>query len=293
MSEQNTPQNEEVDLGQLFKMIGNMFSNFFNFIGNIFKGAFRFLILILIHFYKGLKWYVAAVVIGLIAGFVLDKQSDKQYGAHLYIETNFESSRQVYENIKNLNQIASRDRDSVELADILGLKLIEAAKIKGFKIEPDIDENTRIKLFGEYRESLDSVSKITANYDDFKMNLSSYSFKIHKIQVKLKSKDIPENLRTNLIEYLGSNEYLENLRDKTQLNFENESEIIEEQTAELDSLSSQYLKIRINESKKESLAGSGTNLFMASGNDQNSLLVDESELLEKKYKLEKRKEPRD
>ena len=69
MSEQNTPQNEEGDLGQLFKLIGNMFSNFFNFIGDIFKGAFRFLILILIHFYKGLKWYIAAVVIGVVAGF--------------------------------------------------------------------------------------------------------------------------------------------------------------------------------------------------------------------------------
>jgi hypothetical protein len=289
MSDQNNPQNEEVDLGQLFKMIGNIFSNFFNFIGNIFKGAFRFLIIVLIHFYKALKWYAAALIIGLIVGFVLDKKADNQYGAHLYIETNFDSSRQVYENIQNLNQIASVEKDSVELASILGLTSSEAAKIKGFKIEPDIDENTMIKLFGEYRESLDSVSKLTAKYDNFKKNLSSYSFKIHKIQVRLVSKEIPKNLRKDLVDYLVNNEYLESIRDKTKLNFEQETATIEKQTAELDSLSLQYLKIRVNESNKESVAGSGTNLFMANGSDQNSLLVDESELLEKKYELEERK----
>ena len=33
-------QSEEVDLGQLFKLIGNAFDRFFRFIGNIFKTLF-------------------------------------------------------------------------------------------------------------------------------------------------------------------------------------------------------------------------------------------------------------
>ena len=37
----NTPNNsEEVDLGQLFKLIGNVFDRFFNFILRIFKSLF-------------------------------------------------------------------------------------------------------------------------------------------------------------------------------------------------------------------------------------------------------------
>ena len=37
----NTPNNsEEVDLGQLFKLIGAAFDRFFNFIYRIFKGLF-------------------------------------------------------------------------------------------------------------------------------------------------------------------------------------------------------------------------------------------------------------
>lgn len=41
MSTNNTtPPSEEVDLGQLFKMIGNAFSRLFNFVGSIFKQLF-------------------------------------------------------------------------------------------------------------------------------------------------------------------------------------------------------------------------------------------------------------
>ena len=47
----NQPQKsneEEVDLGSLFVIIGRGFSKFFNFIGSIFKGIFHTVILFLI-----------------------------------------------------------------------------------------------------------------------------------------------------------------------------------------------------------------------------------------------------
>ena len=47
----NQPQKnneEEVDLGSLFVIIGRGFSKFFNFIGSIFKGIFHAFIIILI-----------------------------------------------------------------------------------------------------------------------------------------------------------------------------------------------------------------------------------------------------
>ncbi len=47
---------EEIDLGQLFSLIGNAFSRFFQFIGDIFKNLFHFIILFLQfiqkHFWK-------------------------------------------------------------------------------------------------------------------------------------------------------------------------------------------------------------------------------------------------
>ena len=49
---QQEPQSEEVDLGQLFKIIGNAFQRFFDFIASIFKGVYKVILLLLIHIYK-------------------------------------------------------------------------------------------------------------------------------------------------------------------------------------------------------------------------------------------------
>ena len=48
MSTNNRNNEEEVDLGSLFVIIGKGFSNFFNFIGSIFKGIFHFTIILLL-----------------------------------------------------------------------------------------------------------------------------------------------------------------------------------------------------------------------------------------------------
>ena len=45
MSTKKQNNDEEVDLGSLFTVIGNGFRNFFNFIASIFKGIFHKLIL--------------------------------------------------------------------------------------------------------------------------------------------------------------------------------------------------------------------------------------------------------
>jgi sorbitol-specific phosphotransferase system component IIC len=48
MSTDQKDNEEEVDLGYLFVIIGKGFSNLFNFIGNFFKGLFHGIISILI-----------------------------------------------------------------------------------------------------------------------------------------------------------------------------------------------------------------------------------------------------
>ena len=55
------PESEEVDLGQLFKVIGNAFQRFFDFIASIFKGLYKVVLLFLIHIYNRLKWYALAI----------------------------------------------------------------------------------------------------------------------------------------------------------------------------------------------------------------------------------------
>ena len=146
---------EEVDLGQLFKLIGNAFIKLFQFIASIFIGVYKVVLMLVIHFYKRMVWYAAAIVIGVVLGFIVDMNSDKMYGANLFIETNFNSARQVYENVKQFHQLAYEDKDTLELAKRLNISPAEASHLKGFYLEPDLDENEMAEIV----ESLPNVQQ--------------------------------------------------------------------------------------------------------------------------------------
>ena len=169
---------EEVDLGQLFKLIGNTFQRFFDFIASIFKGAYKVILLLLIHIYKRIVWYAAALFIGVVVGFIVDKTSDKMYGANMFIETNFNSARQVYENVKQFHQLAYIDKDTLELAKRLNISPSEASKLKGFYLEPDLDENEMAQMYSAFYVRLDSLSRVTMTFDIYKESLTPYNFPI-------------------------------------------------------------------------------------------------------------------
>ncbi|GAA4280216.1 hypothetical protein [Gaetbulibacter aestuarii] len=279
---------EEVDLGQLFKLIGNAFDRFFKFIASIFIGLYKFVLLLLIHFYKRLWWYAGAIFIGTILGFIIDKSSDKLYGANMFIETNFNSARQVYENIKQFQQLAKVDQDTVELGRILNISSTEAAKLKGFYIEPDMDENKIVEMYSDFYKSLDSLSRADMTYDRYKESLNAYNFKTHRIGVASTDKHLYKKIEKAFTQELVNNTYLEDLLEVNQLNLDRKEKTLSEQVQKTDSLVEAYLKIRINESNKEPIPGSGTTLYMGDAESGN-LVVDESKIVDKRLNLENQK----
>ncbi|WP_298492568.1 hypothetical protein [uncultured Algibacter sp.] len=279
------PFSDEVDLGHLFNLIGNAFQKFFNFIASIFKGIFKVLLMFLIHVYNRIKWYAIAGFLGLGLGVFLDKTADNIYGANSFIETNFDSAHQVYENLKYLHQLAYVDNDSIELARKLNISVEDAATIRGIYLEPDIDENDRIKMFVDFKKGLDSLSREEYLYDDYIASLDYFSFKRHKIGVASTNKFIFKKLNDNFVKAISNNAYLNELKRVERLNYNSQKETIENEKREIDSLAAEYLKIRKNESNKEPIPGSGTNLYMGNAK-QSQLIVNESELLAKKSNLE-------
>lgn len=280
-----TPKTEEVDLGQLFKLIGDAFQRLIDFITSIFKGIFKILLTVLTHIFNRLIWYGIAVVLGLVVGFLMDISSDDIYGANLNIETNFNSTHQVYENLKYLHQLASVDKDSVELARKLKISVKDASTIKGVYIEPDIDENDRIRMFVIFKKGLDSTARADYTYKDYIESLNYYSFKRHRIGVAATDRFVFQKLNKNFVNTLVDNDYLKKLNETTLANLELEKIALEKQEEEIDSLAKEYLKIRQHESEKEPVAGTGTNLYMGNA-QQSELLVDESALLSSKTQIE-------
>jgi len=283
---QQENQSEEVDLGQLFKAIGNGFSNFFKGIANIFKGLFQGLVLILLHFFKRIFWYVGAVVLGLVLGFILNATTEKSYGANMFIKTNFDSGRQVYENIRQLNQLASVDRDTVELGKILNISPTKASKLKGFYIQPGTQENNIAEMYFEYRQNLDSISQTEVTYKSYKESLSNYAFPVHQIGVASTDKFIYKEIEKAFTKELVNNDYLDELAMVNAENLKSEKVALENQVIRTGYLIDEYLKIKISQSQKPE--SNGTSLYMGDTEASNSS-VNEAELLKEQLKLEKQK----
>ena len=69
-------QSEEVDLGQLFKMIGNAFERFFKFLGNIFYSLFLAFVWFVFFIKRHLIKFIIAAIIGIAIGLVFEKTKE-------------------------------------------------------------------------------------------------------------------------------------------------------------------------------------------------------------------------
>src|SRR5690606_30883093 len=130
----NNTASEEIDLGQLFQLIGNAFKKLFRFIGDIFKGIFHIVILFLLFLQKHFIKFVIVAAIGLALGIYLDMVKQPKYISTMVVEPNFNSVQQLYNNINFYNELAEAE-DSLALADVFDISAQEASFIKELRVE--------------------------------------------------------------------------------------------------------------------------------------------------------------
>jgi hypothetical protein len=131
MSTNNRNNEEEVDLGSLFVIIGKGFSNFFNFIGSIFKRIFHFTIILLLFLKQHIIPVGIAAILGFIVGFFLEIKIPKRYSSDLLLQTNYKSSRQLYDNISFYNNLV-KQKDTLGLRETFELDTETAISLKKF-----------------------------------------------------------------------------------------------------------------------------------------------------------------
>lgn len=284
----NQKQNEEVDLIVFFNLIGKAINTFFKFFLNLFKLVAKTLLEVIAHFYNRKFWYLGAVVIGGVVGYGLDTSAEQIYGANLFIETNFNTQRQVYENIKELRQLSLVDKDYDALAQRLDISLEDAKSLKGFYIEPDIDFNTSLTQYVEYYKELDSTTKADFTYEKYIDGLNYFSFKQHKIGVAATNKYVFRKLKGGLIKELNNNSYIQDLKTVNQSNLQINQRYLEAQLDKMDSLYNTGLKLRLIEAEKDIPAYSGTVLNMG-GSQQQSTQINEARILSLKDEVQEKK----
>ena len=132
--EKNTNTTEEVDLGQLFKLIGNGLRSFFDWIGMILMRLFLAFVWIVFFIKKHIVILGTAVIAGFLIGFAIEKLSKPSYISESIVRQNYSTGATLNDYIEYLNNLVIAG-DSINLGNKLNITADEASQLTGFGIE--------------------------------------------------------------------------------------------------------------------------------------------------------------
>ncbi|CAL2105749.1 conserved hypothetical protein [Tenacibaculum sp. 190524A02b] len=259
---------EEVDLGSLFVLIGKGFTKFFNFIGGIFVGIFHFLILILLFFKKNFLKLGIAMVIGAGLGLIIDVKEDKKYGSNLLVQTNFDSARQLYNNVEFYNNLVKQENIPL-LVKTFNINEEEAKSLQKFIIEPVENSNDIVTTYDELILSIDTLTAKSFTFLDFKKSFTKYDYKVHNLEVKATKNDVFTKLDEVIISSITENSYFNKLKELTNENLNRTDKLLRKNLSQTDSLHNLYKKVLLEEAKSVS---QGTNIDLGSSKQNNKEL---------------------
>lgn len=267
MSTTNTPQpSEEVDLGQLFKMIGNAFQRLFQFIGSIFNKLFLAFVWLVFFIKKRAVFLLIAAVAGLALGFILDKTSPPTYKSSITVKQNYATGENLYGSIDYYNSLL-KDGDYEVLGRVLGLEKKVSEEILGIEIEPIITDNDRVVMFDKYISGLDSLAASKVEYEVFVDNIKDYKHQLQQISIKSKTRANFKNMFDNVIGDINTNTFFVNEQAKDLAELNQQKVALEQSLAQSDSLQRTYK--RVLEQQMESKSTSETSITFEGNNDKN------------------------
>jgi len=273
----NQTNNEEVDLGNLFRIIGQGISNVLNAVASFFKFLFHYLILLLLFLRNNaLKLGIAALVGGGI-GLFLDVYYPKVYSSSMIVEPNFNSTQQLYNNINFYHDLV-KQKDSDVLGSVLGISSEDASKLKGFYIVPIKNENEKLEHFDDFIGSVDTTTVNNIDIKEFKRNFTDYDYKYHKIKVRSEINDIYSKISNPIINSIANNDYFKNQKQINDENLMVNEQLLKKSLIEIDTLRKIYNEVLIKEANK---VESGTTITLAQGIKK----TEEIELFEESLEL--------
>lgn len=238
---------EEVDLGQLFKLIGNVFNRFFRFISSIFNSIFSVIIYLLKALFDNYKLIAISAIIAMVLGFALEKMSKDVYSSQMIVKPYFESKYQLVTNINYYNALIE-DQNYKALGSIFHLEEEPVKELVEFEIGPGPEtENDRILQYEAFIKRVDSVRQEDMSFKDFIENRSVYSGDLFEIKVRSSKKDIFKTLEDGMNSTF-SNEYSMKKMKKRDSVIVIEKQRIQNSLTQIDSLKNVYINVMQTES---------------------------------------------
>lgn len=204
---QNNPDNQEIDLSQISKRIGNFFENISN---QIFKGF--------LFFKRNIIWVGILFVLGAGLGYYIDKTT-KIYDNQIMVVPNFGSVDYLYAKV-DLLQSKLEEGDTVFLKKVVGIQ--NPRKLKSISISPVVD---LYKFIENKNQNFDMIKLLAEDGDIKKVvnePLTSKNYPYHLISFSTDGLTSEEKTVKPLLNYLNNTahytriqkEYLNNVRIK-------------------------------------------------------------------------------
>ena len=202
--DQQTSQNpnsssDEIDMGQLFQMIGKGFSSLFK----------RFLRLF-IYLKRNIVKIGILVLIGLAIGYGLNQIVTKRLKSEVIVKPNLESKSYLYSVVEEIQtNVKAKDTSffkemGVTLEDLKGFEVSIEPVEKNYKATNIDDDVKYLEMLEKFRND-DLITNVVKTEILNRSNLN------HKITFYYKDAVIGRKLSKNLIGYINSNEYFNEL----------------------------------------------------------------------------------
>lgn len=272
---------EEIDLGQLFKLIGDGFNKLFRFIENICKGLFHVFIIFLLFIQKHFLKFMIVGLIGIGTGWYWDTVTDPIYRSSMIVQPNFNSTQQLYNNVEFYNDLAE-EKAYKTLAASLKISDLEAQTIIKIEIEAFTDDNQKLKQFSNFVSTLDSTSRASLSYKDYLENFNNIQARFHKIELDSKNPEVAKKCQNAIVRSIENNKYFKTQKLTNDLNIKLSETNIDDQLKQVDSLKIFYQELKLLELKKPE-GTSETSINLSS--DSKSLDRSEITLLDRSKRL--------
>ena len=191
-STQNNADNQEIDLSQISKKVGDFFESIAN---KIFR--------VILFFKRNIIWIGILFILGAGLGFYLDSKT-KLYDNELIVCPNFSSTDYLYAKIELINS-KIEDNDTVFLKKVVGIK--DPKKFRKITIVPIQD----VYKFIENKAQNFELIKLMAEDGDIKKivneSLTSKNYPFHLISFTTLNQTTDEKTVKPLMNYLNNSDY--------------------------------------------------------------------------------------
>jgi len=231
---QNQNQSDEIDLGQLFALIGKGFNRLFTGLLGVF-----------LYLKKNFVILGTLVVVGAVIGFSLKFLVGEEQKLDVIVTPNLDTKNYLYDVVAEI-QSDIKAKDTVFFSSME----MDVAKMEGFKIEISqlkVQGGSGLEDEMKFLELLKDFENSEAISDILRSELQDKTTKDQRITFYFKDAEIGEAYAQKIIAYINSNEYYTDLLKVYTENAQNRIQRNDSLIAQIDVLINNYTQKMLKE----------------------------------------------